>query len=302
MAILDQLFVLGQHAVPQHSLSRVMGRMANCKIPRIKNTVIRKFIKYYGVNMDEALRSSAEDYVDFNDFFTRELKESARPNQASKSTIACPADGTVSRAGGIEYGRIFQAKGHSFSLIDLLGGDTRRAQPFMAGDFTTIYLAPKDYHRVHMPCHGELKEMIHVPGKLFSVNPSTTEHVGRLFARNERVVCLFTTAFGPMALVMVGAMIVASIATVWSGIVAPGDKQIRHYDYQPGEVVLQQGEQVGHFCLGSTVILLFPEDTIGLAEDLKPDQSVRLGSVIGTLKGGSEKDQNNSVARLPKTP
>lgn len=290
MSVLDRLFVMSQHVLPQHTLSRALGKVADCKIPSVKNAVIRRFIKHYQVNMDEALRSSAEDYTDFNDFFTRELKASARPNQAGKSTIASPVDGTVSQAGSIDYGRIFQAKGHSYSLIELLGGDTRKAQPFMGGSFATIYLAPKDYHRIHMPYTGELKEMIYVPGKLFSVNPATTENVDGLFARNERVICLFDTAFGLMAVIMVGAMVVGSIATTWSGIVAPGGKQIRHFSYEPGKVSIPQHGELGHFCVGSTVILLFPNNAIEMNQRLKANHSLKLGNQIASLKQSAGDD------------
>lgn len=283
MAVLDRLFVMSQYVAPQHALSKACGKVADCKIPSVKNRVIRQFISHYHVNMDEALRSSPEDYADFNDFFTRELKATARPNQAGRYAIASPVDGTVSQAGKIEYGRIFQAKGHSFSLIDLLGGETPRANPFMGGEFTTIYLAPKDYHRIHMPCYGELKEMVYIPGKLFSVNPLTTKYVPGLFARNERVVCIFETTFGPMALIMIGAMVVASIATVWSGLVAPEGKHIRRFNYSPGEVCLNQGDEAARFLLGSTVVLLFPEHQITFNKLVKAGNPMRLGNNIASL-------------------
>ncbi|OZG71661.1 phosphatidylserine decarboxylase [Hahella sp. CCB-MM4] len=279
----DRLFVASQYVTPQHALSKAAGSLADCKKPAIKNAFIKWFIERYGVNMDEALRGSAEDYEDFNDFFTRELKEGVRPLQGGPKKIVSPVDGCVSQAGSIEYGRIFQAKGHSFSLIELLGGDLQRAQPFIGGDFATIYLSPKDYHRIHMPIAGELQQMVYIPGDLFSVNPVTADNVPRLFSRNERVVCLFSTAYGPMAMTLVGAMIVASVETVWAGRIQGHGKTVRTFNYNPGEVKLAQGEEMGRFHLGSTVVLTFPENTMQWNAAIAPEAPVRLGQHVGDL-------------------
>ena len=211
---IDDLFVFSQYLAPQHLISRGAGKVAECEIPRFKNALIEWFIKRYGVNMSEAERQNPEDFKHFNDFFTRALKADARSIDDAKDAIVSPVDGVISQLGAIKQGQIFQAKGQSFSLVELLGGDIDRAQPFMGGDFATIYLSPKDYHRIHMPITGTLKEMVYIPGKLFSVNPVTAENVSRLFARNERVAAIFDTELGPMAMVLVGAMIVASIETV----------------------------------------------------------------------------------------
>ncbi len=284
MSVFDRLFVLSQYVTPQHTVSRIAGSLAESKVARIKNTLIRTFIERYGVNMDEALRNSPEDYANFNDFFTRELKHGIRPNLAGDKGVACPVDGAISQLGKIEYGRIFQAKGHNFSLIDLLGGNLQDAQPFMGGEFATIYLSPKDYHRIHMPVDGTLRKMIYVPGKLFSVNPVTAANVPNLFARNERLVCLFDSAQGPVVMVLVGAIIVASIATVWGGTIAPHGDEVRTYEYGSKKAIkLKQAEEMGRFLLGSTVVLLFPEKTIKWDADLSADSNVRLGQEIGRI-------------------
>ncbi len=286
MSLFDRLFVASQYVTPQHALSKAAGSLADCKKPAIKNAFIKWFIDRYGVNMDEALKGSAEDYEDFNDFFTRELKEGVRPLQGGPKKIISPVDGCVPQAGSIEYGRIFQAKGHSFSLIELLGGDLQRAQPFIGGEFATIYLSPKDYHRIHMPVAGELQQMVYIPGDLFSVNPVTADSVPRLFARNERVVCLFSTAYGPMAMTLVGAMIVASVETVWAGRVKGHGKTVRTFNYTPGEVKLAQGEEMGRFHLGSTVVLTFPENTLQWNSAIAPEAAVRLGQHVGDITSG----------------
>ncbi len=284
MSLLDRLFVMSQYLTPQHALSKLAGGLADSRKPAVKNNFIKWFIKQYDVNMDEALRGSAEDYENFNDFFTRELKEGARIIQGGTRKIVSPVDGAVSQVGRVEYGRIFQAKGHSFSLIELLGGDLQRAQPFIGGDFATIYLSPKDYHRIHMPIAGELQKMVYIPGDLFSVNPVTADNVPRLFARNERVVCLFNTDYGPMAMTLVGAMIVASVETVWAGKIQGHGKTIRTFNYSPGEVSLKQGEEMGRFHLGSTVVMTFPENTMQWNDVVAPEAGVRLGQLIGAIK------------------
>jgi len=291
MSLLDRLFVMSQYVTPQHTLSKLAGSLADSRSPAIKNTFIKWFIDQYGVNMDEALQSSAEDYVNFNDFFTRQLKDGARKIQGGARKIVSPVDGVVSQAGRIEYGRIFQAKGHSFSLIELLGGDLQRAQPFIGGDFATIYLSPKDYHRIHMPIAGELQQMVYIPGDLFSVNPVTTDNVPRLFARNERVVCVFNTDYGPMAMTLIGAMIVASIETVWAGRIQGHGKTVRTFNYSPGKVTLAQGEEMGRFHLGSTVVMTLPENTVQWNDAIAPAAGVRLGQLIGEFNKKPRQNQ-----------
>ena len=272
------LFVLSQYLTPQHALSRLVGWFASTKIDFIKNTFITKFAAKYDVNMDEAKIEDLSQFACFNDFFTRELKDGARPIADAK--LVSPADGAVSQLGKIELGRCFQAKGRDFSVVELLGGDKDRAQPFLNGEFATIYLSPKDYHRVHMPCAGTLKETVYVPGDLFSVNPTTAEGVDGLFARNERMVCMFDTEFGPMAMVLVGAMIVAGIETVWSGQVCPLPKQAQAQDYSQGEIKLDKGDEMGRFKLGSTVILCFPEDAVKFLDEIQATSPVQMGQAI----------------------
>ncbi|WP_353350387.1 archaetidylserine decarboxylase [Oceaniserpentilla sp. 4NH20-0058] len=274
----NTLFVLSQYLIPQHSLSRLVGWFASTKIGFIKNTFISKFAAKYDVNMDEAKIDDLEEFACFNDFFTRELKDGARPIADAK--LVSPADGAVSQLGKIELGRCFQAKGRDFSVVELLGGDKDRAQPFLNGEFATIYLSPKDYHRVHMPCAGTLIETVYVPGDLFSVNPTTAEGVDGLFARNERMVCMFETEHGPMAMVLVGAMIVAGIETVWSGQVCPLPKQAQAQDYSQGSIKLEKGEEMGRFKLGSTVILCFPEDALKFLEEVQAGSPLQMGQAI----------------------
>lgn len=275
----DRLFILSQYLLPHHWLSRAIGCLAECRTPWLKDWLIKAFAKRYQVNMSEAAQEDLRSYAHFNDFFTRALKEGARPLDQAADSILCPADGAISQLGAIEHGRIFQAKGHSFSLVELLGGDTERATPFQGGDFATVYLSPRDYHRVHMPLAGTLKEMVYVPGRLFSVNQTTAEHVPELFARNERVVCLFDTERGPMAVVLVGAMIVASIETVWAGLVTPPRRTLKtvRYDQPQGPIHLAKGAELGRFKLGSTAIVLFGAKQIDWARELSEGSAVRMG-------------------------
>ena len=282
---LNDLFVYSQYITPQHLLSRTAGKVADCEIQGFKNPLINWFIKQYNVNMSEAELQSAEDFKSFNDFFTRQLKADARTIDENPKAIISPVDGAISQLGSIQQGQIFQAKGQSFSIVELLGGDTERAQPFMGGDFATIYLAPKDYHRIHMPCAGTLREMVYIPGKLFSVNPVTAENVPRLFARNERVAAIFDTEFGPMAMVLVGAMIVASIETVWSGLVAPIQRDVKTTSYGPSsnEIKLEKGDEMGRFKLGSTVVLAFPPNATEFVESLKATTDVQMGQTFGSI-------------------
>ena len=260
MSFKDQLFVLSQYAAPHDLISKAFGAASECRTPAIKNWMITTFIRKYGVDMNEAFLRDPLAYDTFNAFFTRALKHGARPLDTTDGAVLCPADGAVSQLGRIEQGNIFQAKGHSFTARDLLGGDAARAAPFMNGQFATVYMSPRDYHRVHMPLAGTLRETIYVPGRLFSVNPVTASQVPGLFARNERLVCMFDTELGPMAVVLVGAMIVGSMETVWGGRVAPHspDVVVKRYTADgTSPVRLDKGAEMGRFLLGSTVVLLF---------------------------------------------
>jgi len=278
------LFILFQHIVPQHFLSRTIGLLANCQTPFIKNFLIKTFIKKYNVNMAEAETKDPQDFICFNDFFTRKLEADARPLDSGANTVICPVDGAVSAIGNIDVEQIFQAKGKSFSLPALLGGDQELADVFHGGKFATLYLSPRDYHRIHMPLTGTLEQMIYIPGKLFSVNQTTADHIDELFARNERVVCIFSTSVGPMALILVGAMIVASIETVWAGQVAPSklDKHVEHYQ-EHAPITIRRGEEMGRFKLGSTAIVLFPANVMDWDSLLQTASSIQLGQKIGSI-------------------
>lgn len=281
-----RLFALLQYLLPQHLLSRLVGRLADSRIRWIKNSFILLFHRLYAVNMSEALEESPTAYPSFNAFFTRALKPDARPIDPDPALLVSPADGAISQLGRIDYGRIFQAKGHSYSLTSLLGGNQDRAQPFVNGQFATIYLSPKDYHRVHMPIEGRLLEMVYIPGDLFSVNNATVSEVPNLFARNERLVAIFDTAAGPMAMVLVGAMIVAGIETVWSGQVTPALRTIvtsRYDNHRPAPIVLAKGAEMGRFKLGSTVILLFGNKSIDWLKQYHTGNNTRLGQPLARL-------------------
>ena len=283
---MKSLFIFFQHIAPQHLLSRLAGKLASASSPWLKNFMIKKFIKRYGVNMAEAIHSDAEDFATFNEFFTRALKPGARTIHQAEDTVVSPADGIISAAGDISGDQLFQAKGKNFSLTALLGGDSDAASPFLYGSFVTVYLSPKDYHRVHMPCAGTLKKMIYVPGKLFSVNQTTSERIDDLFAHNERAVCLFDTDAGPMAMILVGAMIVAGIETVWSGQVAPAPHGLSVSDYanQHPAIQLAKGEEMGRFKLGSTVILLTGPGAVNWLQDVDENFAVKMGEQIGEIK------------------
>lgn len=279
-----KLFALLQYCVPQQTLSRWLGSMAESEIRLFKNTLISLFIKAFKVDMTEAAQESKKAYKSFNDFFTRELKTNVRPLCIEVDAIASPADGCISQLGEIESGEIFQAKGKSFTVADLLGGDEYLSQEFMGGKFATIYLAPKDYHRVHMPLDAQLHTMVHIPGKLFSVNQATTENINNLFARNERVACVFDTNAGPMAVVMVGAMIVASIETTWAGVITPVRHHVRTFKYpDETQISLAKGEEMGRFKLGSTAIVLMGPDMVDWNDELVAGSVVKMGEKIGTL-------------------
>ncbi len=280
----NKLFILFQQLAPQHLLSRWVGKLADCETPWIKNRFIGWFHRQYQINMSEAKEENPFAYASFNAFFTRELKAEARPIDQDPDVLVSPADGAISQLGKIEQGRIFQAKGRSYSLTNLLGGDLDRAAPFINGEFATIYLSPRDYHRVHMPISGILRETVYIPGELWSVNQVTAEGVDQLFARNERLVAIFDTEIGPMAMVLVGAMIVAGIEVVWEGQVAPPMKRPqvlgKHYNDQ---LTLARGEEMGRFKLGSTVILLFGEHAVNWHEQLSASSPVQLGRPLASL-------------------
>lgn len=274
--------VLPQYVLPHHFLSGLMSKLTHSENTPFKNLFIKSVIRLYGVNMDEAKFQSLDYYPSFNHFFTRELKDSARPIAAEANAIASPADGAISQAGAIKEGAIFQAKGHNYTALELLGGDVDRAKAFASGSFATIYLSPKDYHRLHMPLAGTLKEMVHIPGHLFSVNNATVNAVPNLFARNERVACIFDTEAGPMALVLVGAIFVSSIETVWHGVVTPPTiRKPRVWQYQSDAPQLEKGEEMGRFNMGSTIIVLFGKDKIAWDKTLAAGESVKLGKQIG---------------------
>lgn len=281
---MSTLFILLQKLLPQHLLSRLVGRLAETQRPKwLKNFLINTFIDHFKVNMSEAKLTTARDFDNFNDFFTRELIDSARP--LSDADIVQPADGAISQLGDIEHGLLFQAKGHYYHLYHLLGGDKAAAKRYDEGRFITVYLSPKDYHRLHMPIAGKLLSTTYVPGDLFSVNQTTAENVDGLFARNERLICHFDTEAGPMAMILVGAMIVAGIETVWGGQIAPPPKtpQTLNYAELPAPVELAKGEEMGRFKLGSTVILLFGKDRVKWAEDFESGDDVRLREALGAL-------------------
>lgn len=279
VTVYQQAFSLLQYPLPHHALSRLTGKFAQCDNPWVKNTLINAFIKRFNVDMSQALEPDPTAYATFNDFFTRALKEDARPLGEG---IISPADGTLSQYGRLQAGQLVQAKGHTYSAQTLLGGNTALAEEFLGGSFATVYLSPKDYHRVHMPVTGTLREMIYVPGRLFSVNQATANYVPGLFARNERLVCIFDTEQGPMAMVLVGAMIVAAIETVWSGQVTPlsGHPQRMQFG-QP--ITLEKGAEMGRFKLGSTVVMCFTKPTD--FNDLPANTVVQMGQTLGHGQG-----------------
>lgn len=284
---MDQLKITLQYILPKHLISRLVGYLAAAKLGFISHALIKLFIKAYGINMKEAQHEHAEAYASFNEFFTRPLKEGVRPLVTDDTMLAHPVDGTVSQLGDIEGDQLIQAKGHFYSTEALLGGDKATAAPYQNGKFACIYLAPKDYHRIHMPIDGVLREMIYVPGELFSVNPLTAENVPGLFARNERVVTIFDTPVGPMALVLVGATIVASIETVWAGTVTPPTgKEVFRWQYPaegPNSVHLKKGDEMGRFKLGSTVVLTFAKDAVDFLPTNYPGAVTRMGTAFASI-------------------
>lgn len=274
--------ILLQHIAPKQLLTSVAGVLASKAYGRLTTAVIRWFIKRYHVNMEEAANQDISSYVTFNAFFTRPLKPEARPLSAAE--FICPVDGAISQFGKIEQDQIFQAKGHHYSTLALVGGDQQLAEQFNNGQFACLYLSPKDYHRIHMPCDGKLISMTYVPGKLYSVNPTTAENVLNLFARNERVVCEFHSAdHGTFVMVLVGATIVGSMATTWHGTVnPPREKSIRQWQYSEQAITFEKGQEMGRFLLGSTVVMLFKEKAIQFNPDWAPAKAIQLGEEMGT--------------------
>ncbi|WP_144095010.1 archaetidylserine decarboxylase [Croceicoccus sediminis] len=277
----DRLKVLLQYLLPKQGLTTFAGRVAGARGGSMTTALIRTFVGKYGVDMNEAENPDIASYATFNEFFTRPLKAGARP--LAEADFVCPVDGAISQFGAIDDHHIFQAKGHRFTTADLLGGDAALADRFRHGSFANLYLSPKDYHRLHMPCDGTLTQMIYVPGALFSVNPTTARGVPNLFARNERVVCMFNSPeHGVFAMVLVGATIVGSMETVWHGVVNPKRTgRVAHWDYADGEVRLNKGEEMGRFLLGSTIVMLFERGTIAFNRDWTPERPVRLGEMMG---------------------
>lgn len=275
----DRLAVLPQYLMPKQALTTLAGKFASARLGGLTTSVIRRFVARYNVNMAEAANPDIASYASFNDFFTRALKPGARP--LAQADLVCPVDGAISQFGPIAKDQIFQAKGHTYSTTALVGGDAAAAARFDNGHFATLYLSPRDYHRIHMPCAGELTRMVHVPGDLFSVNPTTARGVPGLFARNERVVCFFESAQGPFVLVLVGATIVGSMATVWHGQVNPPRPGTpRQWDYVQGQVSLRQGEEMGRFLLGSTVVMLFPQGPLQFNPQWAPARPIQLGEAM----------------------
>ena len=282
---MGRLFVILQYLLPHHGLSRLVALLANSRWFWIKNPCIYLFMRRFGVDLSEAVVQDYRQFDSFNAFFTRQLLDGSRPLQGDENTVVSPADGAVSQLGTVQDQLLLQAKGIDYSAVDLLGGNLQDAEPFRNGSFITIYLSPRDYHRIHMPIAGKLQKTIYVPGRLFSVNQRTTERVTGLFTRNERLVCFFDTPAGPMALIMVGAMIVAGIETVWAGQVCPTRHGELTTDYRGQTPLIEadRGAELGRFKLGSTVILLFGPDAVRLVQRIQPDSTIRLGEAIASL-------------------
>ena len=281
----DRVAVLLQYLLPKLALTMLIGKLASARAGSWSHTAIRRFIARYGVDMAEAADPRIESYASFNEFFTRPLRPDSRP--FADVPWLCPVDGAISQFGAIERDRIFQAKGHDYTTTALVGGDAALAARFENGAFATLYLSPKDYHRIHMPCAGRLTRMIHVPGDLFSVNPVTARGVPGLFARNERVVCEFESDHGPFVLVLVGATIVGSMATVWHGVVnPPRPGRVREWRYDEQPIRLERGAEMGRFLLGSTVVMLFPANTLRFNPEWAPARNIRMGEAMATNVAG----------------
>ncbi|WP_269900966.1 archaetidylserine decarboxylase [Paenalcaligenes faecalis] len=275
----DQLFIFFQKVMPKRLLTELLGKLARTKGGSLTTSFIEYFIKRYGVNMAEAIEKDPAFYDTFNAFFTREIRPELRP--IADFDLVSPVDGAVSQLGKINIDQIFQAKGKSFTTNALIGGDSVLAEQFADGLFATLYLSPKDYHRIHMPCDGYLRKMVYVPGNLYSVNPLTARSIDRLFARNERVVCVFDGEHGPFVMVLVGATVVGSIKTQWHGAVnSPRPTGLQTWQYN-GDLLLKKGEEMGQFLLGSTVVMLFPDVGYQFLDDWKPEASIRMGQAMG---------------------
>jgi phosphatidylserine decarboxylase len=275
----DRLAVLPQYLLPKLALTRLAGSLAGVRGGAATTAAVRWFVGRYGVNMAEAAEPDLARYPTFNDFFTRELKAGARP--LADAAWLCPVDGAISQFGAVDDERVFQAKGHHYTATALVGGDAALARQFHGGHFATLYLSPRDYHRIHMPCAGRLRRMIHVPGELFSVNPTTARGVPGLFARNERVVCVFDGEHGPFVLVLVGATIVGSMATVWHGVVnPPRPGTLREWRYDDQQLQLARGAEMGRFLLGSTVVMLFPPGPMAFNPGWAPGGAIRMGEAM----------------------
>lgn len=281
----DWLKILPHYLLPQHLLSRLMYVLTRARLRVWKNWQISWFIRRYGVDMSIAEQPDPRVYENFNSFFTRALKAGTRPLAAGLSEIVCPVDGAVSQLGAISEGRIIQAKGRDYSLVDLLGGSEERAAPFLNGQFATLYLSPKDYHRIHMPVTGRLREMVYVPGRLFSVNALSVRGIPRLFARNERVAAIFDTEIGAMGVVMVGALFVGSIETVWAGTITPPYRSsLQRWNYVTQGIVIERGSELGRFNMGSTVIVLFESGGVAWNPTVAAESAVQIGQPLGRLK------------------
>jgi phosphatidylserine decarboxylase len=276
-------FVLLQHLLPKRAITVLAGRLAGARGGRWTHAAIRRFVTRYRVDMSEAAEPRIEAYDSFNAFFTRALRAGIRP--LSGADWVCPVDGAISQFGRLDDDRLLQAKGHTYTARELVGGDAALAARFGGGWFATLYLSPRDYHRIHMPCAGRLQRMLHVPGSLYSVNPATARGIPGLFARNERVVCVFETRHGPFVLVLVGATIVGSMATVWHGVVnPPRPGRLREWRYDDAPIELEQGDEMGRFLLGSTVVMLWPRLPMAFAQSWAPGAAVRLGETMARLE------------------
>ena len=278
-SIWDKIVTFPQYLIPQHALSVLMHHLTRSEIKWFKNSFIRFITTKYKVNINEAAQTDLTFFISFNAFFTRQLRSGVRPLAKGEKILTSPVDGVISQIGKIHNNQIVQAKGREYSVLELLGGDENLAKQFEQGQFATIYLSPRDYHRIHMPLAGKLQKMTYIPGKLFSVNPRTARTVPRLFARNERVVTVFETAQGPIVMVLVGAIFVGSMETVWSGMITPPyGKNIQHWTYEGEQAIsLQKGEEMGRFNMGSTVVLLLPKGMMAFKSELEAQTAVQMG-------------------------
>lgn len=292
VTLIDYLKTWPLFLLPQHFLSSLIHRFMRIKHTGFKNFQINQFIKLFNVNMSEAEHEKSTDFLDFNHFFTRQLKSDVRVDKSALDELCCPVDGAISELGDIEDEQLIQAKGHYFGLLELLGGNQSLTASFRNGKFATIYLSPRDYHRIHMPIDGTLQEMLHVPGQLFGVNKASVKTIPRLFARNERVISIFATPAGPMALIQVGAIFVSSIETVWQGVVTPPRrKQVQRWNYQE-QPIMTKAQEMGRFNMGSTVVLLFAKDAIEWNAELQPDLPVQMGQLLANITAQSKSNPN----------